>query len=553
MIRLFEQHKVRKIKELDGLWDFSKASEDKIYKITVPGCWEQHPSLNTYRGQGVFSTTVEVSCESDILLEFKGVSHTGKLYFDGTYIGQHYNAFTPFRFIVSDVKEGLHELKVEVDNTFGEHSALHTPNDYYTYGGLTRPVSMSLIPKTYIKHVKFIPFYDSSSNEWEAKIDITIVNHGEATSRKVKCNLHNNEYSSDAVELKSGEEKVISFVSKFKDVESWSHANPKLYFLNTVLIEKDIVVDDFIERVGFRTVEVKGSDILLNGKKVFLKGFNRHEDHITEGCALSLQNMVLDMDLMQDMNVNAVRTSHYPNDERFLDLCDERGIMVWEESHARGFVLEPMQNPNFNKQSEDCINEMIENHYNHPSIIIWGILNECASETEEGRKMYQMQFDQIDELDKTRPKTFATCRHFKDICLDLPDIVSFNMYTGWYQDLSILERHNKEIDWINSANGEGKPLIVSEFGAGGIYGNRDRRRLKWSEERQADIIEDNLEVYKKDDRLSGIFIWQFADCRVTEEEWFDRRPRSYNNKGVLDEYRRPKIAYDVVKKYFSEM
>lgn len=135
--------------------------------------------------------------------------------------------------------------------------------------------------------------------------------------------------------------------------------------------------------------------------------------------------MVQDMDIMQDMGVNALRTCHYPNDERFLDLCDERGILVWEENHARGLVLEDMQNPNFDKQCEDCITEMIENHYNHPSIIIWGILNECASETEEGRVKYKKQYEQIKNMDISRPTTSATCRHFTDICLGLPDIVSF--------------------------------------------------------------------------------------------------------------------------------
>ena len=125
-----------------------------------------------------------------------------------------------------------------------------------------------------------------------------------------------------------------------------------------------------------------------------------------------------------------IRDSHYPNDELFLDMCDERGIMVWEENHARGLGIDGMNNPNFDQQCENCIREMIGNHYNHPSIIIWGILNECASHTEEGREKYKKQYEQIQSMDKSRPTTSATCQHFKDICLDLPDIVSFNQYPG---------------------------------------------------------------------------------------------------------------------------
>ena len=99
------------------------------------------------------------------------------------------------------------------------------------------------------------------------------------------------------------------------------------------------------------------------------------------GAAIPYPLMVQDMELMIDMGANMVRTSHYPNDERFLDLCDERGIFVWEENHARGLNLQQMQHPNFQQQCEDCNREMVINHYNHPSLIIWAILNECASDT----------------------------------------------------------------------------------------------------------------------------------------------------------------------------
>ncbi|MDF2804826.1 MAG: Beta-glucuronidase, partial [Anaerocolumna sp.] len=106
----------------------------------------------------------------------------------------------------------------------------------------------------------------------------------------------------------------------------------------------------------------------------------------------------------------------------------------------------------------------------------------------------------------------------------------------------------------NAAGGAGKPVIVSEFGAAAIYGYRDRGRSKWSEERQSDIIQENIEVYKADDRLTGIYVWQFADCRVTEEGgWFATRARSHNNKGIVDEYRRPKMAYDVIKNLFESI
>ncbi len=550
MIRLFEQHEIRKQKELEGIWNFVK-EDKKEYALPVPSCWEQHPDLLNYRGKGTFYKTIFLEEKTNIRLEFKGVSHSADVYLDDKFITNHYNAFTPFSAVVKQVEKGEHIIKVEVDNSFGEHSALHIPNDYYTYGGIIRPVVLEELKEVYIKNIHFTPEY--RDGKWFAKTEIWFVNLEEKVN-----NINIIKKISDKIDVKKinlkplAEEKII-WQEEYENIKQWSVEEPNLYNLEVIVQnEKGICIDDLIERVGFRQIDIKGRKLMINNEPIFLKGFNRHEDYGNIGCAIPLQLMVQDMDLMQDMRANAVRTCHYPNDERFLDLCDERGILVWEENHARGFGLKEMQNPNFENQCKDCIDEMIENHYNHPSIIIWGILNECASETQEGRIMYEKQYNQIKCLDRSRPTTSATCRHFTDICLDLPDIVSFNMYSGWYQDVSVLERHNQEMDWIEKSGGEGKPVIVSEFGAAAIYGYRDRGRCKWSEERQADIIEENIEVYKEDERLTGIFIWQFADCRVTEEGgWFASRARCHNNKGVVDEYRRPKEAYDIVKKMFS--
>lgn len=551
MIRLFDTHHVRTVQELDGMWDFRMEGFDKAYQLSVPGCWEQHPDFLSHRGKGTYTKRVYIAKAGNVRLEFKGVSHTADVYFDGEKIAHHYNAFTPFSAVVKNVQKGEHEIKVEVDNTFGEHSALHIPNDYYTYGGITRPVSLELVPEMYIKNVHFTPYM--KDGKWNTKIEVSI------------CSLSDNDVNAEvrlmlngltvngSVKLGAGSETTAVFEQEFDGVKSWSCSEPNLYMLSAVLLVNGEETDDLIERVGFRTIEVKDTKIYMNGEPVYMKGFNRHEDYAVDGCAVTLQHMVQDMDLMQDMNANAVRTCHYPNDERFLDLCDERGIMVWEENHARGLLLKDMQNPNFEQQCEDCIREMIENHYNHPSIVIWGILNECAAETEEGRRMYKKQYEQIRSMDTTRPTTSATCRHFTDICLDLPDVVSFNMYSGWYKDCPIDERNDQEIEWIKSSGGDNKPIIVSELGAAAIYGYRDRSRCKWSEERQADLIRDNLEVYMNDDRITGVFIWQFADCRVTEEgEWFATRARCHNNKGIVDEYRRPKMAYDTVKELFKK-
>ncbi|UUZ91978.1 hypothetical protein LJK87_41940 [Paenibacillus sp. P25] len=186
-------------------------------------------------------------------------------------------------------------------------------------------------------------------------------------------------------------------------VEAWSPRSPRLYELELRLFTAEdgaSPMDDLIERVGFRTVTTKKGRIQINGEDIVLQGFNRHEDHPLVGAAFPLPLMAKDLDLMADMGANSVRTSHYPNDERFLDLCDERGFCVWEENHARGLSLEQMRNPNFIRQCEQVNKEMVLQHGNHPSIVIWAILNECASDTEEGRVHYKRQLEQIRALDR---------------------------------------------------------------------------------------------------------------------------------------------------------
>lgn len=550
MIRLFEQHISRKQKELDGLWNF-QTQDGRAFLLPVPGCWEQHQELLTYRGKGTYTREITIYEETNIRLEFKGVSHTADVYFDDNFVVHHYNAFTAFSGIVKNVKPGTHTIRVEVDNSFSEASALHVPNDYYTYGGFNRTVVMEEINDIYIRNIHFKPH--KRNGVWIAKITLEVENFLEnAGEVEAELSIADKTFGRK-LEVAESSASTFEFEESFENAREWFVLKPELYLLKTVLIKDNIVIDDYIDRVGFREITIDGRNFLLNGSRVFLKGFNRHEDYGTLGSAVPFQVMLQDLNMMLEMGSNAVRTCHYPNDERFLDLCDEMGIMVWEENHARGFGLDRMMNPNFDRQCRDCIDEMIYQHFNHPSIVIWGILNECASETPEGREKYKMQYEQIKTLDTSRPTTSATCRHFTDICLDLPDVVSFNMYSGWYEDIAVSEKHEREMAWIDSVAGREKPVIVSEFGAAAMYGFRDRGHCKWSEERQADIIRENLEVYKEDDRLTGTFIWQFADCKVTEEKWFSTRVRCHNNKGVVDEYRRPKEAYDVVKEYYPNM
>jgi len=552
--RIFQNHFIRKELQLDPVWSFftlnSEEEKVKEYKMLVPSCWESHPELSSYKGKALYSK--KVTFGGNVRLVFKGVSHTAYVYLDKKQIAYHYNAYTEFSVVLKDIPYGEHLLEVKVDNSFHEDSALHVSNDYYSYGGITRPLVVEEIGDMFIKHIHFIPFL--KDDKWHASIRATVTNLS-------------NEEKNVNLQIKVGEDHVVSFENQnlladgdtllegdfeFSSVIPYTLEEPKLYTMIGTLLYNDKAVDDLIDRVGFREVKVSGKDILFNGKKVIIKGVNRHEDYAEFGCAIPIEAMYRDIEIIKSLGANCVRTCHYPNDERFLDLCDENGILVWEEAHARGLNEKQMKHKNFDQQSADCIREMIENHINHPSIFVWGILNECVSNTEFGRTCYAKQFELIKSLDSSRPVTFASLEaHIgSDMCLDLVDIVSFNIYPKWYHNTPVKDFIKKLKDFVDKSDGAGKPLLISEIGAGAVYGFRSNNKEKWTEDYQALALEEQVTSILSDEDLAGVIIWQYADCRV-DGGWFHFRPKSQNNKGLVDIYRREKLAYYKIQEIFN--
>lgn len=552
MIRTFLTHKVRKQKEItDCLWQFSPCQGEnagKTYTVPTPSCWESYPDFTRYRGEGIYTTTFNAS--GNIRLEFKGVSHTATVKLDGKEIASHYNAYTIFASVIKDLPEGEHTLEIKADNRFSEKSALHIPNDYMSYGGVSRPVVLEEIDNVYIKNVQITPFM--KENVWTLDIEVFLRNINDQDENiDITTEIAGQTIEWSGVTISGDSEMTLKKEVGFENVSTWDPESPVLYTAETKIIKNGIVTDDLIDRFGFREVKIEGKKILLNGRKITIKGLCRHEDHPQFGCALPYAAIAADIEITKHLGANSLRTAHYPNDEVFLDLCDEQGILVWEENHARGLSLENMQNPNFEPQAEEVIREMIPAHYNHPSIYIWGILNECASETEYGKECYSKQFDIIKELDKSRPRSFASCKFKTDICFGLPEVVSYNIYPLWYHDTPVDEYLKDLYDWVqNETGGAGKPFLVTEIGAGGIYGYRNSYDSKWTEEYQAETLEKQIKASMEQPGCSGVYIWQFCDIRISEE-WFGVRPRTMNNKGIVDEYRRRKLSYKVVKDLFE--
>ena len=544
MYRLFHEHKIRPVTSLNGLWTLEIGG--KRWPMTVPGVWERIPELKDYRGEGDFVRTVEIETPGAYLLRFGGVSHTGTVFFDDEQVGRHYNAYTAFEVLLPHVEAGVHTLRVRADNRYETGMPLHVPNDYYTYGGLNRPVELHRLPDCRIERMAFSGARTGETS-WQATVEVHLAALADTPARELQVSVAGGSAGVDVPAMTAGSRLCVTVTFPVEDVKAWDIGQGNLYDLTALLLSGGVPMDDLRDRVGFRTIEVKGRDILLNGRKIFLKGFNRHEDHGQFGSAFSLDAMMDDLHLIMGTGANSVRTCHYPNDPRFLDLCDTLGILVWEENHARAVDIHP---ENFGEVCAVVNEEMVHQHVNHPCIWVWGILNECETETEFGREVYRRQLEQLRALDPTRPVTFASCRFFTDICMDLPDVASFNIYPLWYHNEPVAGYAKRLTDWMDTVGAQDKPIIFSEFGAGAIPGFHDPfRRAKWSEERQCDILREQLTAILGMERVSGAYIWQFCDVRVAEE-WANSRPRTMNNKGIVDEFRRPKMSYATVTECF---
>lgn len=550
MQRLFPTHQVRKTESAAPVWTLNVIDREMPpVKALVPGVWEMIPALHNYRGCAVYEQTVFAG--GNVRFVFGGVSFWAKVYLDGKLLAEHYGAYTAFDAIAKEVPYGEHVLRVEVDNRFSEESTLHFGNDYYSYGGITRPVDIEYLSDVYVKQLHVTPI--RTTEGWQARVEALVVSLSDAPiSFDVRLSAAGEEVLIP-VEIAPGGEAVVMQTLDCPDVQAWDMDRPVLYNASAVIETEGEPVDDLCDRFGFRTVEVVGKDILFNGRKLIIKGFNRHEEYGPFGCTIPVEAMAHDILLMKDMNCNAVRASHYPNDPRFLDLCDEMGLLVWEESHARGIEEAGMRNPNFMPQNLQCTREMVQQHYNHPAIFIWGCLNECADDTDYGAACYRQTYRLLDELDASRPMTAALLERPGSKVFADSDVVSVNMYPKWYYEGSVTDSIDKKRREMEAGGGGSKPLIISEIGGGAVYGYHDPiGEAKWSEERQCTILREQIAEVLGHPDCSGIFIWQFADVRV-DEGWAMGRPRTHNNKGVVNEYRQPKMSYKLVKELFQRL
>ncbi len=343
------------------------------------------------------------------------------------------------------------------------------------------------------------------------------------------------------------------FELNLKNFSLWQPDSPNLHTLTV-----DNGMDSMTVRFGIRQVWAEKGQIILNGKPIKLLGFCRHEAHPQYGPALPYQQVAADLQILRDMGCNFVRGAHYPQDKRFLTLCDELGFLVFEESMGWGQTVKHFTDPVFIDAQLRQTEEMIVASYNNPSVIIRGFLNEGESDSEESSDCYKALIKLIREKAPHCLVTAASKKGLNDRFLELFDVICLNIYPGWYaldyDDekplCEIVPKINEYISGLKVRGLSDKPFIISEIGAGAIYGWRDPICAHWSEEYQDEYLKIVCNEVVDNKNIAGVALWQFCDCRTHRGANALARPRAFNNKGVLDEYRRPKAAYKSVKNIF---
>lgn len=566
MIRLFPRHIHRKATVLDGIWKFKldaaqigcteewyKEFPSDAVEAVVPSCWNNEFGLYDYEGVAWYAT--EFSSESEIIkLAFHAVTGQAEVYVDGIHLGGHYGGFTGFDFTVENLQKGLHSLVVRVDNTHGSNTIPLARVDWFHYGGIYRSVELFELDLAWVNSLRVDYTLDLIEKSAAVTVTSAISAQGGYKEDVTVCAyLDNTLIASQTAVFPYGD--VTLNCGSLENLKLWDVNTPELYRVTVKIFKADgSLLDDMSERIGFRSIKAEKSKIYLNGRELYLKGVNRHEDHPDWGFAMPFKLMKKDIDIIKNMGCNTIRCSHYPNSETFLDYCDQCGILIWEEIPMWGFPAEAIKNPEIKSRGLQMHEEMVLRDINHPSIIIWGLHNEIDTRIQEAFTLTQAFAEKIKSLDNTRLLTYATMYPMEDIALSLVDIISVNKYLGWYEgDLDKWNQFLPEFkDRLAALQLSEKPIILSEFGAGALYGNSTFEAPKWTENYQSHYFEYTLKLFHETEGVVGSYVWQYCDIRTAKELEMSR-PRSFNNKGLVNEYRNPKQAYWKVKEFYDSI
>jgi len=566
--------------DLGGIWEavrpVGKGNPESVplwEQVTLPHCVNARdavdPDVNYYQGPAWYRTQLEIKNPYEngrTLLHFEGAGQKTEVYVDTTKVGSHVGGYDEFTIDITDaVKQPKITLSIRVDNSRDLEMIPSDLSDFNLYGGIYRYLNLVYVPALSIDKI-----FADVSGKGHVSVRTRFYNPTNISNADVTIKL----IDPNGKLVQQSTKKITDPTAEFnvKNPQLWSDTKPVLY---TVEVSTGNCTQS--EKIGFRSFEfVKKGPFLLNGTRLLLRGTHRHEDHAGVGAAMTEDMMRREMIMMKEMGVNFIRLGHYQQSRIILNLCDSLGILVWEEiPWCRG----GLGGDAYKAQAKRMLTNMIEQHYNHPSVIIWGLGNENdwpgdfpEFDKEKIRAFMKELNDLSHKLDTARKTAIRRC----DFCKDIVDVYSPSIWAGWYRGIyteykEITRAEFEKVDRFlhvewggdshagrHSENPDKALQNIKSTGAAdersgdaSLYGGAARvsKDGDWSESYICNLIDWHLKEQETMPELTGAAQWPFKDFSTPVRP--DNPIPYMNQKGVVERDLTKKEAYFVFQSYWT--
>lgn len=541
-----ERMEVYRNRKASGNTDFYEYSFDGGLRLDVPGDWNsQLPKLEYYEGTVWYARRFDAVREPGkrLFLHFGAVSYRCKVYLNGEYLASHEGGFTPFQIeVTGKVLDGENFLVVQVNNRRSVDAIPALAFDWWNYGGITRDVMLITTPESYVRDY-FIRLDKEDSSLIRAWVEVEGAVSGEVGIEIPELGVCRR------VQVDGNGKAETSF--KVRKLVRWEPGNPKLY-----KVRISCGNDSVEEEIGFRNISVEGTKILVNGKPTFMRCVSFHEEiPQRRGRAFSEDDAQMLVSEAEALGVNMIRLAHYPQNEYIVRLAEKKGIILWQEIPVWQGI--DFDNAGTMDKALGMFSEMLRRDRNRCAVGFWGIANETRpSPSRNAFLRKELAFAR--SIDPTRLYTAAFDNvYFKeeygefrieDELVDDLDVISFNKYMGWYAPWPV---DPSQCAW-NVA--PGKPVIISEFGGEALYGQSGDENVvsSWSEDYQAKLYRDNIEMFGQIPNLAGVSPWILFDFR-SPFRFHPTNQDGWNRKGLVSDRGCRKKAWYIMHDWYRQL
>lgn len=485
----------------------------------------------------------------------EGSSYHTEITLNGRPIGTHDGAHLAFEFdLTPALRAGDNELAIRVDNYRRKWACPQEQFNWKNFGGLVRPIYLEWRPALHIREHRITPRLTAQG--WVVTVAVSL---SQPTRGRGQVSLTSNALTREADLVFEGTDSA-SVEIPFQNPLLWKPGVGGLSRYTLTLDPRHPETDRIEGFFGFRSIRIEGRQILINEEPFQFRGAAWHEQHPVFGNTLPAWQIRHDLDLMRHCGLNAIRGAHYPYAATFYETCDRFGMPVLAELPCWQMTADHFQSPDFKNLCCRMAEEMVRQLDRHPSIVGWVIQNESKTFDDGAVDFYGAIAHTFKRCDSTRFTVSAEHatppQHIGGInapstpfnrvppTCAVVDVVGVNIYAGWYSDKvqSLAEKIDRLIELVPD-----KPLLLTEFGAEGIPGHRSLTLEPWTEDYQAELLCRHIGAVLDRPQLAGFFLWLFMDYECASIGIL-----GINSKGLVSPERRPKLAFNAVKKLLAQ-